>query len=266
MPTSGEVFAVARARGISTIRLAIYQPSAGGMREHVIALEDLEAFAAEARSKEAACDGAIKMQGKVTADEWRRIYLHPTPNADDCAFCKAMATCPAYAARVEDVIEASIPDVAAFPTDETIPLNVEPASLSTKLKAVDTIESWCTAVRAEAERVMLAGGSVPGYGLELGRQGPRKWVDDVAAMEILRKVMRLSIEDSCNLKVKSPTQIEQLTKGDDPVVGPRQWKKLQDSITRAEPKPSVKPIGVIKNPYVPQGLDAATFPQVDDLG
>ena len=36
-----------------------------------------------------------------------------------------------------------------------------------------------------------------------------------------------------------------------PVLGPRQWKKLQEQITRSEPKPSVKPAGAIKKPYTP---------------
>ena len=264
---SGELFAAAKARGIDKVRLAIYQPRHGGMREHVITLADLEAFAETARQKESTCDGAELMRNRLEDAEWQRIYLNPNPNADDCAFCRAMAVCPAYAARVEEVVEASVPDLAAFAAvDESVPVPVprDPASLSEKLMAVDTIEAWCSAVRAEAERVMLAGGSVPGFGLELGRQGPRKWVDDEVVMATLRKQMRLSIEDACNLKVKSPTQIEALAKGDNALIGPRQWKTLQAAITRSEPKPSVKPSGLIKKPYVPQGPDAAAFPQVED--
>lgn len=263
--TSGDIFAAAKAAGITTVRLGIYQPKAGGMREHVIALSDLEAFAEYARGKEQTAMGASVMKDKLPADEWARIYLNPKPNEDECAFCKAMAVCPAAQAVVDEAVGMAAPDIGAFepegpnaPAPVTVP--TDPESIAAKLKAAPLIEDWCAAVRAEAERQMLAGGSVPGFGLELGRQGARKWVDPKAAEEVLRKQMRLTVEEAYNLKIKSPTQVEKLTEGTTPVVGPRQWKKLQELVDRSPPKPSVKPVGIIKNPYTPPTLKVDAFP------
>jgi hypothetical protein len=261
---SGELFAAARAAGITTIRLGIYQPKAGGMREHVITLADLEAFADYARGKEQTALGAAQMRDKMPEGEWARIYLNPTPNEDDCAFCKAMAVCPAAQAVVDEAVALSATDIAAFGKDDTVSVPADSDLLSAKLKAAPFVEDWCSAVRAEAERKMLAGGSVPGFGLELGRQGARKWVDPAAAEEVLRKQMRLTVEEAYNLKIKSPTQVEKLTEGEKPIVGPRQWKKLQDLVDRSPAKPSVKPVGLIKKPYQVPALDAGAFPQSDD--
>jgi len=48
------------------------------------------------------------------------------------------------------------------------------------------------------------------------------------------------------------------------VLGPRQWKKLQEQITRSEPKPSVKPAGAIKKPYTPPAPTDEDFTTVAD--
>ena len=262
--TSGDIFAAAKAAGITTVRLGIYQPKAGGMREHVIALADLEAFAEYARGKEQTAMGASVMKDKLPSDEWARIYLNPKPNEDECAFCKAMAVCPAAQAVVDEAVGISAPDLAAFGSASMPEITNDPNSISAKLQAAPFVEDWCAAVRAEAERQMLAGGSVPGFGLELGRQGARKWVDPKAAEEVLRKQMRLTVEEAYNLKIKSPTQVEKLTEGTTPVVGPRQWKKLQELVDRSPPRPSVKPVGLIKKPYQVPALDAGAFPQADE--
>lgn len=260
--TSGDIFAAAKAAGITTVRLGIYQPKAGGMREHVIALADLETFAEYARGKEQTAMGASQMKDKLEADEWARIYLNPKPNEDECAFCKAMAVCPNAQAVVDEAVGISAPDLGVFGDPPGVP--TDPKSIAAKLLAAPFVEDWCAAVRAEAERQMLAGGSVPGFGLELGRQGARKWVDPKAAEEVLRKQMRLTVEEAYNLKIKSPTQVEKLTEGTTPVVGPRQWKKLQELVDRSPPRPSVKPVGLIKKPYSVPALDAGAFPQADD--
>lgn len=263
--TSGDIFAAAKAAGITTVRLGIYQPKAGGMREHVITLADLEAFAEYARGKEQTAMGASQMKDKLEPDEWARIYLNPKPNEDECAFCKAMAVCPNAQAVVDEAVGLSAPDLAAFTaSDSPVTVPTDPEVIAAKLKAAPFVEDWCAAVRAEAERQMLAGGTVPGFGLELGRQGARKWVDPKVAEEVLRKQMRLTVEEAYNLKIKSPTQIEELTEGDKPLVGPRQWKKLQELVDRSAAKPSVKPAGLIKKPYTPPALDAGAFPQVDE--
>ena len=58
--------------------------------------------------------------------------------------------------------------------------------------------------------------------------------------------MRWSMENppSSGRPVISPTTAEKLTKakeGDKPLIGPRQWPKVEALVTRAAPKPSVAP-------------------------
>lgn len=299
MTNSGDIFAKARELGVKTIRLMIYQPKAGGVREWACDLDYLERFAAKARSKAASVEVAAReyerMKGSPeTEAQWAKIFINPTPNEDECAFCKAMAICPNAAAKVQEVVTGSAAEPVAdafteVAADEGLGAQIAarespPEILAAKLEAAGFIEDWCAAVRAEAERRMLAGGTIPGFGLELGRKGPRKWADPVAAEEVVRKQFRLTIEQAFNLKLKSPTQLEDLApkldksgkpkplkEGDEPpVLGPRQWNKLQDLIVRADPKPSVKPIKAIKSPYQPVAADAfsaAADTQADeDLG
>lgn len=265
------IFAAARSRGIKTIRLGIYQPKvyAGGMREWTCSLEDLEKFAVLARSKAASVRVAEESHGKIDQAEWERTFLHPSPNEQDCAFCRAMSTCPAAARKVEETVGEAFEVVAEMqgiaPADSDMP----PVDLSARMAATGFIEDWCKSVRAEVERRLLNDQEVPGFGLELGRQGPRKWKDREQVEELMRKKMRLSTEDVYNLKLKSPTQVEEMTKvpkgsTEKPVVGPRQWATMQALVTRSDPKPSVKPAAAITKPYKPTKPDASDFTAVDD--
>ena len=261
-------FEYARRIGIKTCRIGIYQPKlAAGMREWTCTLEELEAFADVARRKASQVEGAAMMFTKMPRDQWDRTYLNPNPNEEECAFCRAMATCPAAAAKVEREVGGAFSEVV-----EDAGAAVERVAQSTddllgeQMAAAGFIEDWCKAVRAETERRLLAGTPVPGFGLELGRKPPRKW-DDVEGVAAAMKEMRMSIEDRFNLKLKSPTQIEALCdpkKNEKPILGPRQWKKLQERIRQGDPSPSVKPESLIKNPYKPAPPSADAFSAVDD--
>lgn len=261
-------FAAARARGIKQIRLVIYQPKVyqDGPREWIVSLDDLEKFAALARSKAQSTRLAEETHGKMDQAEWERTFLHSDPNEVDCAFCRAMATCPAAAAKTQQVVGADFEAIAepGAPASDFIGRTTPAADLATKMAAAGFVEDWCKAVRAETERRLMAGQEVPGFGLELGRQGPRKWKNAEEAETLLRKQFRLKTEDAYNLKLKSPTQVEELTKGKEPLVGPRQWAKAQALVTRADPKPSVKPSSTITKPYTPAPLAAGDFSAVPD--
>lgn len=254
--------------GIRTIRLGIYQPKvySQGLVETVITIDDLAEFAETLRQKASTVRGAHESHGKMPQAEWERIYLHPSPNEADCAFCRAMATCPAARRKVESTI-------GDFPIVKEEDLHVIDSSTDTDLLndlmlTAPFAEDFFKAVRAEVERRLLLGLEMPDYGLELGRQGPRKWRDLEAAEEMIRDRFKISIKDACNLKLKSPTQLEELTKapeGGKPILGPTRWKKLQAEIVRSDPRPSVKPKTVIKKPYTVPTPDASDFPDEDQL-
>jgi hypothetical protein len=227
---------------IARVRLVVHQRTA---REWDCSIDELFEFAYLARQKAVSVQKAVQAHGNVPAGEWQRIYLNQDPSEDACRYCKAMAVCPSMQAKVQSVVGADFATVESVPQVATD----GEALLSKQMAAVGLVEDWCKAVRAEVERRLLVGGQVPGFGLELGKKGDRKWSDETAAETMLRKTFRLPVEKAYSMKVISPTQAEKLVKAGD--IGERQWKKAETLITRADPKPSVKPISVIKTPYTP---------------
>jgi hypothetical protein len=162
---------------ISRVRLIIHQRSA---REWDCSVQELLEFAQQARSRAISVQNAVAMHGKVPAAEWHATFLNPQPTEDACRYCKAMATCPAMQAKVQDTVGADFEEMAAGEVE----LNAEGASdaeLSTCMAATGLIEDWIKAIRAEVERRLLAGQEVPGFKLVLGKAGARAWKDGEVA-------------------------------------------------------------------------------------
>jgi len=251
-------FMTARARGLTTIRLGIYQPKVReGLSEWACSLAELEEFATHAHMKAQAVEGAKQMFTQWPREQWDRVYLNPAPNDQECAFCRAMATCPAAAKAVVDTVGADFSVIAA--EDYTYDLaQADAAYLDEKMRAAPFLEQFVKALRAEAERRLLAGQELPSYGLELGRKPARAWSNPDEVEELLRKKYRVTAEDTYNMKLKSPTQLEALCDeakvkklGPDakPILGPRQWAAVKKLIVQGDPSPSVKLKSVIKTPY-----------------
>lgn len=245
---------------ISRVRLIIHQRSA---REWDCSVEDLLQFAQEARSRAISVTNAVAMHGKVDAAEWQATFLNPDPSEDACRYCKAMATCPAMQAKVQQVVGADFDELANPETEVPKLGNIDDAYLSTAMAATGLIEDWIKAVRGEVERRLLAGQQVPGFKLVLGKAGARAWRDTDTAESTL-KAMRLRVEEMYDLKLISPTSAEKLTKGDKPAIGPKQWKKLQPLIGRADPKPSVAPVDDKRDAYTPPNAADDFQPVADE--
>jgi hypothetical protein len=257
---------------IERVRLVISQPRITTKpSEYDLSVEELEAWGhGPARS---AVITALNAAGTVwpivegPPAEWRSTYL--TPGEEQCRFCKAKATCPAL--RDEVLLTAFLSPPATPDEFESLGAgelgSVDKntvAWLSAALGKVDLIEDWCKAVRAEVERRLLAGETVPGYKVVQGKMGNRSWVDEKAAQEQL-KAMRLKVEEMYDLSLISPTAAEKLAPKFDkagrvvppkegqpaPIIGPRQWQKLQPLITRKQGKPHVAPLS---DPRPPLGI------------
>ena len=284
---------------VKRVRLAIYQPENGGESEWTCDVDYLLAFANTARSHETSVRVAHQEYLALPADPakhvvWMQTFLNNDPNDEDCAFCRAMSTCPAVRAKLEREVGASFQaidenqDVPHQPSDcETVigeeglvdvPVYSNEA-LGRAMRVAGLIEDWATAVRAETERRLLEAKNDRavceefGYGLELGRQGHRKWTETKAAEQAF-KTFRLKVEEMYDFKLISPTRAEELATqkrnrkgeavGPEPVIGPTQWKRLQKLIRRAEPKPSVKPLEQIKQLWTPPALESSAFTEVPD--
>lgn len=267
---------------ITQVRLMIFQPRHGGMREEVISVADLLAFAETlregARRVAVATQWYEPMRQKDNLDAWAKIHLNPNPNEEDCAFCRALATCPASRAKLEEVVGSGF-DVVIEEVN-----SLDAAVSSTQMAASDTLgkmmavtgflEDWIKAVRAEVERRLMLGEPVEGYGLELGRQGARAWTDKAAVEELIRKRFRIKAELAYKMELHNPTQIEKLAKPPKPnakhptahpkVINDTQWERLQAFIMRSDPVPSVKPLAQIKTPYSVVKADSSAFDVVDD--
>ena len=184
------------------VRLVIHQPRLDHLSEWDCTVEELQLFVDATRTA-AAKAVRIYNTGEVTAADY-------APSDDGCRWCKAKPTCAAAAKRVLDAMagdfeEMASPDVGAPGTDYS------PEQLAEKMAAIPFIEDWCKAVRAKVESNVFAGIPVPGWKLVMGKRGNRAWTDENAADEVLKR-MRYSIEERCNLKLKSPTQIEKMLK------------------------------------------------------
>lgn len=130
------------------------------------------------------------------------------------------------------------------------------------MDAVDLVEGWCKAVRAETERRMLAGTPVPGWKLVTGKAGARSWADEEEAKKVL-KSMRLRDDVMYDWSVISPTTAEKLAAAG--TIGKKQWNKLQQHICRSSGKPSVAP-AADKRPALVIGKVEDEFSALGDDG
>jgi hypothetical protein len=207
-----------------TVRLMIIQPRIGHVSEFAISVEALT--------------------------EWGlrlKIATTVVPGDKQCRWCARKATCETLNAYVTSTVE-SCEDVNAL----------EASQLAGALKAVDLVETWCKAVRAEAERRLLDGQSVPGFKLVEGKKGSRAW-DKADDIEALLKTMKLTVEQRYDMKLISPTSAEKLHKSG--AIGPHQWEKLQAHITQKSGSPSVAPASD-KRPAISTAVSPEEFQPV----
>lgn len=244
---------------IKTVRLVIVQPRLNHISEWTLPVEEqtieptdgrqtitgLMAFARHVKKRAAIAiqfigrDPATVGMADLTPDCNRVSQVQKI-----CKWCKAKATCQKLRALVQEDIGADFETLAAVETDpiaqeqvasETHPGAKTDDELAQALAAVDTIEDWCKAVRAEAFRRLNEGTPVPGFKLVKGRAGARKWADEQEAETVL-KSMRLKQEEMYDFKLISPTTAEKLLKD-----SPKRWNRLKTIITQSDGGPTVAP-------------------------
>lgn len=198
-------------------------------------LAELEAQEARIKAGVALCHEA--KASELPNAEWNTKYLRPSD--EGCQFCKAKTTCPALAAFVQETVAAQFEDIGAIATGplpgrETFlrKPEVDGDELAVRLRAISLIEDWCAAQRKEGyDRLERDPRAIPGWSLQPGRKGSRKWVDEDAAEETLRG-FRLPVDDIYDKKIISPTKAEKLLKE-----SPRRWEKLVTLVTQSEGTP-----------------------------
>ena len=202
----------------SLVQMVIHQPRLNHVAEYVITVPELLAFGR--RAKEAA---ALALTPNATL----------VPGEKQCRFCKAKATCPALREEVLDIVAADASDFDDL-TANNVRTDGDTDYLSVAMDKVSLVEDWCKAIRAEVERRLMAGQTVPNYKLVEGRQGNRAWVDK-DAIEALFQSWRLRKDEMYDFSLISPTKAEKL-------LTPVRWEKAQSLISRSAGKPSVAPV------------------------
>lgn len=161
------------------------------------------------------------------------------PSEEGCRFCKGKATCPALTEQVLAAASDSFDNLT----------ELEESDISASMAAVDMVEGWCRAVRAEVDRRLLNGMKVAGWKLVEGRKGARSWVDEDEVEKAL-KAMRLKQDEMYDFKLISPTKAEKLFKDN-----PRRWNTIAGLISQSQGKPSVAP-SIDPRPEIGSAKDA----------
>lgn len=202
------------------VRAIIIQPRLNHVSEAVYTVEELHTFGEECRAA-----ASPILEGLAN-----RPY---NPSEKACRWCARKPNCKALGAYVQAKVGASfdvIEDAAPLPSPDATA-----DQLAAKMAAVEIVEQWCRAVRAEVERRLLAGQPVDGWKLVQGKRGNRAWADEATA-EALLKSLRLKSEQMYSFKLASPTAIEKVLKAK-----PKQWAKLAEHITQPDGGKSVAP-------------------------
>lgn len=227
MYASGAAHHFALMGDFKKVRMAISQPRISTLpSEWPCTIEDLREFEVDVfhRAKDVACitEGTVSLEANLN------------PSEDACRWCKAKATCPALAQKVQDEIGADFDSLLT--EKEPTPDGYDNELLATKMACLDLIDLWSKAVRAKVESELLSGNEVPGWKLVQGRKGSRAWANAEEA-EAMLKSMRLKVEQMYDFKLISPTTAEKVLKDT-----PKRWARAQELIGQSEGKPSVAPV------------------------
>ena len=243
---------------ISRVRLVVHQRQA---LEWDCSIDELLRFGStEVRLAALHVQQAVDAHGKIEEGEWQQLYLNPKPTEQACAYCRAMATCPSYQRAVQAAVDADF-EVIEDVRGQVQSVSGMPAlKLSQAMAVVGLVEDWCEAVRSRVRQMLMSREEVPGFKLVQSRQGNREWKDAAATEAYLKDTVRLTEPYLYTRKLISPTRAEALAK--EKVLGPGQWRKLQEAITRAAPAISVVPATDKREAYLPQDAvdDFETLP------
>ncbi|MBR1780475.1 MAG: DUF2800 domain-containing protein [Oscillospiraceae bacterium] len=156
---------------IQTVRMAIVQPNAGGVKEWSLSVVNLYRWAEEVAKPAAKL--AYSGAGDAKPGDW-------------CRFCPAKAQCSARAAAMlalDDQYHMGLP--AGMPgADHRTPYLLTDAEVGECLEAAAYLEAWVKDLKDYALTTILHGGEIAGYKVVEGR-GSRDWADLDNAFRIL---------------------------------------------------------------------------------
>lgn len=155
---------------ITTVRLAIFQPYAGGASEWDISVEGLELFAKFAQKRALlALDAYSRGKKNLKASDFR-------PSVDGCQWCRFSEKCAARTKTVNSVLAEELEDDFA--------LELTPEQLVAEYEKLPLLRQHIDKVEKAMAAALHSGKKVPGYKLVEGRPGNRAWKDAEKVAEL----------------------------------------------------------------------------------
>lgn len=159
-----------RRYNITTIRLVIFQPYAGGASEWDISVEGLELFAKFARKRALlALDAYFRGKKNLKASDFR-------PSVDGCQWCRFSEQCAARTKTVNSVLAEELEDDFA--------LELTPEQLVAEYEKLPLLRQHIDKVEKAMATALHSGKKVLGYKLVEGRPGNRAWKDAEKVAEL----------------------------------------------------------------------------------
>lgn len=152
-----------RRYNITTVRLIIFQPYAGGASEWDISVEGLELFAKFAQKRALlALDAYYRGKKNLKTSDFK-------PSVDGCQWCRFSEQCAARTKTVNAVLAEELEDDFA--------LELTPQQLVDEYEKLPLLRQHIDKVEKAMAAALHHGKKVPGYKLVEGRPGNRAWKD-----------------------------------------------------------------------------------------
>ena len=152
-----------RRYNITTVRLVIFQPYAGGASEWDISVEGMELFAKFAQKRALlALDAYSRGKKNLKASDFK-------PSVDGCQWCRFSEQCAARTKTVNAVLAEELEDDFA--------LELTPEQLVAEYEKLPLLRQHIDKVEKAMSAALHSGKKVPGYKLVEGRPGNRAWKD-----------------------------------------------------------------------------------------
>lgn len=204
---------------VSKVEMHIFQPRLDNISDDSLTADELITWAEKIVKPTA--EKAFKGKGNYCAGEHCRFCQH-------AGRCRKLKTVCTEFVETHD-LRVGVPVLADFEIAEV--LKMEPL-----------IALWLRKVKEQAFSTLMDGGTVPGYKLVEGKQGNRKWSDEIKVADKLKEA-GYSLEDITETKLLSPSAM-------DKAIGKKKAAELLDSfIERTPGQPTVVPETDKRPPY-----------------
>lgn len=208
-----------RRYNITTVRLVIFQPYAGGASEWDISVEGLELFAKFAQKRALlALDAYFRGKKNLKASDFK-------PSVDGCQWCRFSEQCAARTKTVNSVLAEELEDDFA--------LELTPDQLVAEYEKLPLLRQHIDKVEKAMAAALHSGKKVPGYKLVEGRPGNRAWKDEDAVNRFRENHVNGYLLDK--LVPVTPTEAEKTIGKIDPEL----WEELSKLVTRKPGAPCV---------------------------